>query len=179
MRLDSKSGVRGMLINAETGQPIRWVRWADVPDHPEQQGDFEAFTINPDDAKARGIPLADTVYRGRCRMRFVPAAPRFASTPTSQRDLNGSLEDARRRLVQPKLLVPGEECDEPGCHRLSAFRVSDEVEIEPQRDAEGRQLERAVATRIRSYCDKHYRLPTFTSTRGVQSEVEIEEARPQ
>lgn len=178
MRLDSRSGARGVLLNAETGQRIRWVRWADIPEDHEQQGEYEAFSRDPEEAKARGIPLADIIYRGRCRLRFVPAAPRFTCTPTSERDLAGSLDEARRRLVDQRLLVLGLECDEPGCHRQAQYRVSDEQEIEPQRDAEGHQFERAIAVRARCYCARHYRLPTLTSMRGVQAEVEVEEARP-
>lgn len=178
MRLDSRSGVRGMLFDAETGRPIRWVRWAEVPDDPEQQGEFEAFRVDPKEAKARGVPLAEIVYQGRCRLRFVPAAPRFGIKPSDARDMAESLDDARRRLVQPKLLIPGEECDEHGCHRLSCWRVSDEVEIEPRTLADGRLAERAITTRVRSYCHMHYRLPTFETIRGVQSEVKVD-ARPQ
>ena len=178
MRLDSRSGARGMLMNLDSGKPIRWVRWADVPETTEQEGDYEAFHMNPEQAKQQGIPLSEIIYRGRCRMRFIPAAPAFRSTPTSQRDLSGSLEEARKRLVEPKLLVPGEECDEPKCHRLSEYRVSDEVEIEPERDSEGRLFERAVTTRVRCYCGAHYRLPRFVNTRGVEREVETEEGRP-
>jgi hypothetical protein len=180
MRLDSRSGVRGLLMNLDTGKPIRWVRWADVPESTEQQGEFEAFRCNPEQAKAQGIPLSEIIYRGKCRMRFVPAAPRIPGKPSNQRDLSGSLDDARKRLVEPKLLIPGEECEYPGCHNLSAFRCSEEVEIEPEVDAEGKAYERAVTVRVRCYCSnpKHYRNPVFTSIRGVQSEVAVEEGRP-
>lgn len=179
MRLDSQSGTRGMLFDAATGRPIRWCRWAEIPDDPEEEGEFEAFSREPTEAQRLGIPLESIVYRGRARLRFVPAAPRFGHTPTSQRDLSGSLDDARRRLVEPKLLIPGEECDEPGCHRLSEWRVSDEQEIEPQTDSEGVRHERAVTCRVRCYCSAHYKPPRFVNLRGVESEVPIEEARPQ
>ncbi len=179
MRLDSRSGVRGLLMNRDTRQPIRWVRWAEIPEDPEQPGEFEAFHMNPEQAKAQGIPLTDIIYRGKARLRFIPAAPRIPGKPTSERDLAGSLDEARKSLVNPKLLIPGEECEYPGCHRLSEWRVSDEQEIEPQADAEGKLGERAITTRVRCYCSKHYRLPTFKSRRGVENEVPIEEARPQ
>ncbi len=179
MRLDSRSGLRGLLMNRDTGERIRFVRWAEIPDDPEQPGEFEAFRCEPEAYKALGFPLTDIIYRGKARLRFIPVAPRIPGKPTSERDLAGSLDEARKSLVNPKLLIPGEECEYPGCHRLSEWRVSDEQEIEPQADAEGNLGERAITLRVRCYCSKHYRLPTFTSRRDVTNEVPIEEARPQ
>jgi hypothetical protein len=168
-----------MLINAETGKLIRWVIWAELPDDPTRQGEFEAFREEPNSALTRGILPALLKYRGKARLRFVRAAPVFGPKPSDPRDLAGSLEEGRRRFVERKLLIPGEECNVRGCHRLSQWRVSDEQEIEPEVDAEGRRCERAVVTRVRSYCSWHYALPRFKSVRGVESEVEIEGARPQ
>lgn len=124
-----------------------------------------------------GLNLADLVYRGTCRLRFIPAAP-LRVKPSDPRDLAGSLDEARRRLVEPKLLIPGEECEQRGCHRLSRWKVTEEQEIEPEVTADGRQHERAICVRVRSFCDRHYRLPVFKSVRGVEQEVEVE-ARPQ
>lgn len=179
MRLDSRSGLRGMLINRDTGKPVRWVRWAEIPDDPEQPGEYEAFRTEPEAWKAQGLPLSDIIYRDKARLRFIPAAPRIAGKPTSQRDLAGSLDEARRSLVNPKLLVLGEECEYPGCHRLSEWRVSYEQEIEPQADGLGGLGQRAITTEIHDYCSRHYQLPRFKSLRGVESEVQLEEGRPQ
>ena len=174
MRLDSRSGLRGILRNRDTEQIIRFVRWAVIPDDPEQPGEFEAFRSEPEAWKALGFPLSEILYRGTARLQFIPAAPRYGVRPSSQRDLDESLTEARARLVEPKLLVPGEECMEPDCHRLACWKVSDEVEIEPQRDEDGNLYERAVTTRVRIYCHRHFRLPTCTNTRGVQSEIDVE-----
>jgi hypothetical protein len=179
MRIDARSGVRGLLVDAETGRLIRWARWAEVPDDPRQPGEYEAWRYPEAECRARfaaGEPREALLLRRRCRLRFVPAAP-LAVRPTDPRDLAGSLDEARRRWA-PKLLVCGEECEEPGCHRLSAWWVSDERLIEPERDADGVLHERAVTTRARAYCDRHYRGPVQTSLRGVESEVEVG-ARPQ
>ena len=178
MRLDSRSGLRGLLQNLDTREIIRWVRWAEIPDDPEQPGEFEAFRTEPEAYKAKCLPLSDIIYRGKARLRFVPAAPRIGVKPTSPRELAESLADARRRLVEPKLLVIGEECEERGCHRLSCYRVSWEQEIDPQRDADGRLHERAVAREAHCYCEYHARLPRFTSRRGVEAEVAVEKPDP-
>lgn len=186
MRLDSRSGLRGLLINRDTRQPIRWVRWAEIPEDPEAPGEFEAFLTEPQAYRARGLPLSDILYRGRARLRFIPAAPRFGPRPTSARELYESLDDARRSLVRrlepPAVLIPGvvpiHECEVATCHQPAWWLVSDEREIEPQRDAEGREHERAVTVAAHYFCDRHFRLPTVVSRRGVESEVETE-TRPQ
>ena len=179
MRFDSKSGLRGMFIDRDTNRPVRWIVWAEIPDDPEQMADYEAFRSNPEEWKARGFPLSEIRYKGRCRLRFIPSAPRYGVRPTSQKDLQGSLDEARKRLVEPKLLIPGEECEERGCHALSEYRVSWEQIIEPALDEAGNLCERAVMTQVHCYCSKHYRLPRMVSQRGVESEVEVEEGRPQ
>jgi hypothetical protein len=173
-----------MLINAETGALIRWVIWAELPDDPTRQGEYEAFREEPNAALARGILPAALRYRGKARLRFVRAAPVFGPKPSDPRDLAGSLEEARRRFVRarPVLIIPGldvPECDEPLCHRPAWWSVSDEQEVMPEVDAQGKKCERAVTVRPRYYCDRHYRPPTFVNLRGVQFEVKIEEARPQ
>ena len=62
MIIDSKAGARGMLVEAETGRPIRFARWANL-----ETGAYEAFRMDPREAKRRGIPLARLLYRGRAR----------------------------------------------------------------------------------------------------------------
>lgn len=180
--LDSRDPAcpRGLFIDVATRRPLRWPVWVDLQDNPALESDFCAFREEPNAALARGTPLETIRYRGKARLRFIRAAPVFGRKPSDPRDLAGSLDEARRRFVEPKLLIPGEECEYPGCHRLSAYRVSDEQEIEPERDAQGRLCERAVVTRVRCYCPWHYQLPRFKSVRGVESEVPIQEgARPQ
>src|SRR5262245_24316545 len=124
MRLDAKSGVRGMLVNCETGQIIRWVRWAELPDDPEAQGTFEAWRFHPDQCKLRfaaGAAEDELIYQGTCRMRFVPSAPVF-KRPTAQRDLAGSLAEARNRVDRRRLILD-KVCDEPGCHARAEWSV--------------------------------------------------------
>jgi hypothetical protein len=180
MRLDAKSGVRGLLVNVETGALIRFTLWAEIPDDPRQPGEYEAWRWPPDECRRRyaaGEQRESLVVRGRCRLRFVPAAPLFAPRPSAREDLAGSLDEARRR-VDRRLLVLGTECSEPLCHRPATWAVSWEQLIEPERDADGNLHERAVCVRRVAYCEAHYRPPRQRSLRGVESEVPVL-ARPQ
>src|SRR5262249_20677256 len=107
----------------------------------------------------------------------VPAAPVHRAKPTPQRDLVGSLDEARSR-VDKRLLIRSKECSEPGCHERATWSVSWEQIIEPRTDENGERHERAVTTRRIAWCDAHYRPPVQVSERGVESEVEVE-ARPE
>jgi hypothetical protein len=178
MRLDAKTGTRGLFWNVATGTLIRYVIWADLPDNPEQEAEFEAFREEPQAALARGVPLSVIRYRGRARLRFVPAAPVFKPKATALRDLAGSLDEARRQFVRPKLLIVGEECSEPLCHALASWLVGWERLIEPEIGPDGRAYERAVTIAAKGYCSAHYRNPVQVSQRGVESEVEVD-CRPQ
>ncbi len=153
MRFDSRDPAcpRGLFLDVATGRPVRWVVWADLPDDASQEAEYEAFLEEPTAAVARGIPLEAIRYRGRARLRFVRAAPVFGVKPTSPRDLAGSLDEARAR-VDKRLLVLGEECSEPRCHRMARWSVSWEQIIEPERDAEGKLHERAVCVRRLAFC---------------------------
>lgn len=180
MILDSQSGLRGVLANAETGQPIRWARWANL-----ETGEYQAFRCDPQIAKERGIPLASLLYRGRCRLKFTPAAP-LAAKPPLRIAPSTPLDEIRPevlrgRKVTPILYVPGlppPECDEPLCHRAAQYQVADEQLVEPEKGPDGKLYERAVTVGVRKYCSWHFRNPTQLSIRGVQSEVEVS-VRPQ
>lgn len=180
MRFDSRdrSCPRGLFLDLATGKPIRWLIWVEMANSPEQESVFEAFREEPNAAVARGVLLDAIRYRGKARLRFLPAAPVFGVKPTPARDLMGSLAEARSRVDQ-RLLVLGKECAEPRCHKLARWQVSFEQLIEPERDAEGKLHERAVCVRRLAFCENHYRAPRVISIRGVESEVEITEGRPQ
>jgi hypothetical protein len=162
-----------MLFNRDTGQPIRWARWAEVPADPNEPGEYEAFLIDPAHARAMGIPLEVVLHHGRARLRFVAAAPR-THTP----DPGESLAEARRRLGIALPPMIGVECDEPGCHALARWSVADVQEISPAVTADGQAEERHVLTGRRRYCHRHYQGPTITNLRGVTREPEVT-ARPQ
>ncbi len=188
IRMDSRTpgAVAGIWKNRDTDKLIRWVRWVELEENPEAASLFSAFRCNPQEWKEKGLDIAEIIYEDRARLLFIPRAPRFGSKPTSEVELYESLDDARKSLVKiiepPPILIPGivsiHECEIRGCHNPAYFQVSDEQEIEPQTDVEGRQHERAIMLCPHWFCKKHWRPPTIVSRRGVQSEVKIEEGGP-
>jgi hypothetical protein len=184
--MDSRTpgAIGGLWRNRDTGELVRWVRWVELEEDPEKPSLFSAFRSNPEEYKAKGLPLSDIIYEDRARLLFIPRAPRFGIKATTARELYDSLDDARKALVQfiepPPILIRREhtmihECEIRTCHKPAWFIVSDEKEIEPQIDSEGRQHERAILLRPHWFCVAHFRLPTIVSRRGVQSEVNIPE----
>lgn len=187
MRIEAKNA-KGVLVNADTGQPIRFARWAEIPDDPRQPGEFEAFRMDPNIAKARGIPLQSLLYRGRCRLQFMPAQL-VSDKPTGRRAPSTPLDEIRREVlrggevkVKPVVWLPGvtpPECMEPLCHRAAEWAVSIEQLVEPEKDANGKSWERAVMVDAEFWCSWHFRPPRQISQRGVEVELENIGARPQ
>jgi len=69
MILDSKSGIRGVLVDESTGQRIAFARKANL-----ETGEWEAWQATPDGKEiwhdADGKPV---LLKGRCRLKFIPA----------------------------------------------------------------------------------------------------------
>ncbi len=175
MRLDAKSGLRGEWIDRKTGQRIRWVIWGDV-----ETGEYEAYRIEPKQAKERGIPLQAIRYQGLTQLQFIPLT---VQVPPRVRPRAGGLgaesssEPVRRGFLNPlDLFIP--ECEEPLCHRRASWWTADEQELEPA-SADGRLYEVAKTVTRHYWCDWHYRWPVLTSLRGVEREVTETRARPQ
>ena len=166
MILDAKSGLRGILVNAETGQRIPFARWANT-----ETGEWEALAATPD---GKSILQPKRIVRGKCRLRFVPSAGFVAPRPTVPEDPPLAAGETKRVLA-----IPGRECEERFCHREAVWLTGDEEELEPQIGTDGRGYERGRVVRIHRYCNEHYRPPVHTSRRGVESEIEITTARPQ
>ena len=180
MILSAKDGLRGTFLRAGSRQPLRFVRWYD-----DQTHEWEAFRVNPDMAKARGINLQSILYRGRCRLEFIPAVAagtqgRVApSTPLDE--IRAEVLKGGELKVKPIVWVPGTrppECEERFCHRPAEWSVAVERIVEPERGPEGTLFERAVVVACAAWCSRHYRNPRQISERGVESEIEVG-ARPQ
>jgi hypothetical protein len=173
MILDARGGLRGLLIDLNGGRVIRKAFWADT-----DTGEYEAFLEGPGGLVLRDPEGRPLTYRGRARLKFVPAVPLPAPKPSDPRDLAGALEEARRQYAKPIPAVPGRQCMEPRCLRMATWEVGDAREVEPEVTADGRACTRAVTTRVTRWCSWHYRAPTWTSLRGVESEIEVA-TRPQ
>lgn len=173
MILDARSGVRGTLWNADTGQPIHKARWANL-----NTGDWEALATLPDGQVIQPVRL----IRGRCRLRFVPAGTVAASTATAPAEVTMPVYPLEslpgQRAGTPIVAILGQECECRGCHRLATWRTADEEELEPAVGPEGALAERARVVRYHLWCDWHYQPPLFTSLRGVLKETHPR-ARPQ
>jgi hypothetical protein len=181
MIFSAQDGYRGTVINAETNQPVRWVRWVN-----SDTGEFEAFREDPLAARARGVFLRGLLYRGKAKLplttvtqALVAHAPgRRALTPWEEfREIRSIARDYVRDY-KPIVAVPGIECDEPGCRRLASWQVGHEQEIDPGVLQDGSECERAVTVRVNRWCSRHWHPPTFRSTCGVENEVEVA-CRPQ
>jgi hypothetical protein len=176
MRIDSHSGLRGVVVRKDTGAPLRWVIWADT-----DTGEYERFRMDPEALAANGLDLARFKERGRipAGLRFVPdpeLMSRAAARPPAQSLLPPTAPPPPkpRRQGVPLLILPGlppPECEEPMCHAPAVWGVLDGQEEEPAVAGDGKTYARASAVRRRVYCDKHYRYPTMTSRRGVTREI--------
>lgn len=151
--------LKGMLIDEVTNRPIRHACWANLA-----TGEYVALVTNPD---GRTIALPKRKYRGRTRLKWIPTQKRFKYPITPSGPIP---QEARPERI---IMLPGEECDEPKCHKLAEWRVSWEQEVEPEKDSDGVLNERAVTTHSYKYCSWHYRPPVFTSLRGVACEVAV------
>jgi hypothetical protein len=167
MIFDAQSGIRGVLVNVDSGLRIPFAFWADL-----QTGEWKALAATPD---GRRKLSPRRVLRGCNRLQFIPAPPRPPAAASAAPLAELAKEVLKGRAI---VAVPGQECEERLCHRLATWEVSHEQEVEPARAEGGRLFERAVATSVHRYCARHYRPPVFTSVRGVQSEVAVS-ARPQ
>ena len=173
MILDCKSGVCGVLVNASTGERIPHAFWADL-----STGDYKAWkTASDGKTILRGPDRKPIEVKGNAPLRFVPGKP----TP-KPRPGGTPLAEIRQELFAtgkavPIVVLPGQECERPGCHRLASWRVGDEQVVEPE-ISDGKAYDRGVVTAGHLYCDRHYRPPVQTSVRGVESEVQVV-ARPQ
>lgn len=168
--LTASSGARGILKNADTGQPIRWSFWFDL-----ETGEYKAFRMDPKAAKARGIPLPSIVYHGRTRLRWEPTAI-VQALPTAPVPAP-VVDHSRRRQFARCLALQDRPCQRYGCNRLATWKVADEVLLPPV-EADGRKFETAETVGVRFYCEHHYKLPKLFDRRGELIGEQEVKARP-
>lgn len=161
--------LNGVLVDCQTGAAIRWARW-----HDEKTGEYEAFTIDPKEAKKRGIPLHTILYRGRTKLDFIPdPLPTLPTTSREDRPQQKHRPQRRERC----LMLADRECQEPKCHALATWSIADEEELPPVFGLfwtpQGMRRvwhERARTIGVRYYCAAHVRRPTSINQRGVKKE---------
>jgi hypothetical protein len=180
MILDSSTGVRGILWNLDTGQPIPWVRWADVPATGEEIGTYEAFTMDPRVAKDQGRPLRSILVRRRARMRFQPTANLPAPEPPKA-VTHGSKPRTVTRHQRLDVPLFNTRCDGPGkppcnkrtCQHTAIYSTADEVQLEPAIIGR-RRFQRGKMVRRWYWCEWCYQAPRILDARGEVIEVDNE-----
>lgn len=159
MKLFAKDGIRGVVINLATGNPIRKVKWFDTV-----TGEYEAFRTGADGKILfeDGFPVS---YLGKSQLKFIPGK---SVTP------NGIVQpEPRRKLVIPQFC---EKCCK--CARSATWAVSDEKQLEPRRVGSV-FYEQAEHVGTRYYCSWHYEPPRLLDDRGETiKEIDVK-ARPQ
>lgn len=173
MILRAGDGLRGSLVDLDTGRPIPRAYWADT-----ETGEYEAFRTGPDGRVLRDASGALLTHRGKGRLAFVPR-PRPPADSKPEDLLAADRETLRRfRRVTGPLLT--ERCEHPGCTRLAGWAVTDEVPLAPV-VRNGRRFARAAVVGRRCYCSWHYRGPRELDARGelVREDDEAGGARPQ
>jgi len=171
MILYANSGVRGVLVNANTGERIPFARWANL-----ETGEFEALVIDA----ATGRPARpNRVYRGRATLRFVAshAPPLKAPQAAPVGEAAPTLQYLPQRGV-PLAAFENRPCERPTCLRKAAWKTAEQRELPPAESADGTRYEQAAVTRIRFWCDFHYQWPTLRHADGEIENVEVK-ARPE
>lgn len=172
MIIDAHSGLRGVLVNADTNTRIPFARHANL-----ETGEYEHFAATPDGLR---MELPPRLIKGRAgKLRFVESYAPTIQAPAGV-DAKAASEEREeyRRKTEPRLLIPGEYCEVRGCNKLAAWSVGIERLLTPVRQADGKLHEHAVLVRCCDYCSNHYRLPVQINQRGVESPVEFAN-RPQ
>jgi len=167
-------GSHGLLVDRATGRKIPFARKANT-----DTGEWEAWAT---DAGGE-MEQPPRLLTGKGPIDFIlsrlPVLPR-----PKQRLLSPAEEAAEIRTIrldygyQELLQVPGILCDEPRCQALAAYQTGSEQEIDPGVLPDGATCERAFTRKVQRWCPRHFRNPTFTNRRGVESEVEVT-VRPQ
>lgn len=171
MILDANSGVRGVLVNADTGERIPFARWANL-----ETGEFEALVIDA----ATGRPARpNRLYRGRANLRFVEshAPPLQPPEPQPAPVVEAAPAYLPRRGV-PLAAFENRACEHPTCLRKAAWKTAEQRELPPLEAADGTRYEQAAVTRIRFWCPFHYQWPTLQHADGEIEPIEVK-ARPE
>jgi hypothetical protein len=199
MILHSQQGIRGEVLDLDTGLKVPKVIWLDT-----EKMELEAFQVD-----ASGKEIKDTngdllTYRARGRFKFVPrfkedtasrtrivmGAPNCAkcgSPLTLQGQDLCAICNARdksypgfkgvNKLVTPILDRP---CDVKGCGRLAEYQVSDEVPATPAvtkpvnvNGFKASLWDRGAMVGVRYYCSWHFKPPRILDAKGeVVQELE-------
>lgn len=163
------------VFRTDTGEHLRWVRWFD-PD----MGVACCFRIDPRIAEAAELDPDKVSNIIRAPLRFTES--RLARWQPKENNEAIPEELTRRRVTYERTVMEfGKVCQYPGCHRLACWAVSDLQDCPRTTGPDGKEYARSITIGVSMFCERsdHYRAPVRTSERGVQSQIEVEVARPQ
>lgn len=176
MRIDSRTdGVRGLLVNMETGKPIRAAIWADL-----DTGEYEAFKVDEKGAIMRDNRRVPLKYTGKARLSFIPTQKTSLTGLMKQASSQPKPQSAPRSTGKIKyehiedfvlLKIP---CEHYGCIRIAEWLVSDEMETEPVLK-DKKLYPTAKTVDMHAYCSWHFQPPRIVDEKGEVVEV-IEDA---
>lgn len=195
MRLHQRDGVRGVVIDLDTGRRVPKVIWVDV-----EKGELEAYQVEGPEGRetvkkdAAGDYLT---YQARGRFRLInlstpSARPKYKlgaplcvvckspfTLPGEDRCVSCKSKDrgkgprAQASRLTPQQLLEAQPCDHKGCNRPAAYAVSDEVQASPVKGTGGwgpspgtYLFERATMVGQRLYCEWHYLPPRELDEKG-------------
>ena len=163
MIIDAKSGMRGVLVNADTGERIPLAFWANL-----ETGEYRAFRTVDGKTPTKNIAGQTISYDGKSRLRFIETGGLYTTPPPTPSS------PTEYRTLERCLVVPGRNCEAKGCSRLAEWETAVERLI-----ASPDGFERAVLVGRRRWCSWHYRLPYEVDEKGeVVREIEVA-TRPQ
>ena len=171
MIVHSSSGIRGDLFDESVFPPrkIRWARWYDT-----ETGEYEAFRIDPRDAKRLGIKLSGMVYRGKGKLRFVKHHVEAERTIDYQPSLPSSFQRKGRRCV----IDPQRKCEHKDCYRLAEWVTGDDKLTTPA-EVNGRRYETGEIIREHYWCSFHYQMPRQIYQDGSSDPIDVQCGRPE
>lgn len=199
MRLHAEQGMRGRVVDLDTGLRVPKVIWLDL-----EKGELEAYRVDAQDRPVRTVNGDYETYTARGRFAFYPAdAKEAAAQPSLQGIAMGAPRCERcgspltlrgkelcprcyatDRRIKPLLLAEplttpllDRRCEYKGCSRLAEWIVGDEIPTTPAK--EGRYLFDRAATVGRRYCCSfHYQPPRILDEKGEIVEELENSARP-
>lgn len=185
MRLYASQGIRGTLVDLETGLSVPKVIWYDT-----DKGELEAYKTDRAGGILQDINGDYLTYRARGSFKFLPFVKEVAKTRkvqlgasscsvcSSQLTLPGSelcprcnavdkhyTNQFHIQSVDSQSLLSPDGCEHPGCNRVATWQVSDEVEVSPSK--QGRLVyERGATVGRHGYCAAHWSPARLLDAKG-------------
>lgn len=167
----AKRGLRGDIIDLDTGEKIRWAIWADT-----DSGKYERWLADPEVAEKLGLPPPPR-KRGRARLAFIPR-DLLPIKPPEEIQEQARPVAVPRKGGTPILAIANRDCQHYACGRMATWKTADEQILSPEQAADGTLYERARLVGVSYWCDWHYRWPNVVHPDGSRDAIQTVKARP-